>query len=45
VITKNSDDMANDNVLSECSKKQNKGFMEFLSYGFGEKRKQNEYSI
>jgi hypothetical protein len=34
--------MANDDMLSECSKERSESSVEFVGCGFGEERKQNE---
>jgi hypothetical protein len=38
VMTCDSDNVANDNMLSKCSKKQNKNFIEFVDYSFSEEK-------
>jgi hypothetical protein len=36
------DDMADDNVLSECSEERSEGYVEFVGCGFSEEKKRNE---
>jgi hypothetical protein len=42
VMTCDGDDVANDNMSSECSEERNKGFVEFVGCGFSKERKRNE---
>jgi hypothetical protein len=37
-----SDDVADDDMLSKCNKEQNESSVKFVGCGFSEKRKQNE---
>jgi hypothetical protein len=41
-MTCEGDDVADDDVSSECSKEQSKSSMEFMSCGFSEEKKRNE---
>jgi hypothetical protein len=42
VMTCDGDDVADDDVSSECSEERSEGFVEFVGCGFSEERKRNE---